>query len=76
MALLLLRSPHSMKRYVFFGAIAGVFSGTIAAVFNLSLPLVGTTAGLIAALVAGTGLRTKVPSTQGHRRKRTVHRRR
>jgi hypothetical protein len=46
--------PHSVQRYLAFGVIAGFLAGIVAAVFHLSLPVVATTGGVLAALGAGT----------------------
>ena len=53
---------HSLKRYVAFGLIAGVVSGTLAAVFDLSLPIVTTVATVVAAWSAGIGRGPSIPT--------------
>lgn len=46
--------PHSLRRYVTFGAIGGLVAGTLAAVLGISLPLAALAAGVVAVLAAGS----------------------
>jgi ABC-type uncharacterized transport system permease subunit len=50
--------PHSILRYVVFGAIAGVIAGFLVALLHWNITLVSTITGVLAALSAGFGVKT------------------
>lgn len=45
--------PHSLQRYIFFGAVAGVISGVVSAVSEISLPLIAIPLAAVAGWFAG-----------------------
>lgn len=63
MSYLALGEPHSLRRYIEFGIIAGSLAGIISTVLGVNLLLLGTAATAIAVWLAGRGGRTGEPAS-------------